>query len=1172
MEPELKPETTNIKSESPPQLPSIPGLKVLEWGHIFFFFRPKVERHEAHGLDDVQRFFMLLKPLKGGDMRLLWVGRKRMPNLASHERLWGCVDAAGGEDRIKEALKERVYQTRTLGEFFYITARRNAAYNVLKLTKGERHVESVRPCGEGVYCIASKHNATHLDYVLETPDHPGEVQKDFKSGKEGSYIIAVKNPTKPSPSWAGIHDPSQKAQFPKDLMDRFHDRAFLPVDPPRFLDFWHCEIELIGAHDNVTEDLGDVGARLEQWEIQERKELRAQHNDLIFTELHLAKDKFKLQPLAGRWALGTRGDIDPVFFLALSLSKMRPLWKLKLITHDDVAQQFESSLESDSSLQVIGVGTRSAGVHASYSANLDDAEDESIAEPEDNGNHHAHEQQKKMESENILNIILNNGHIDAIVFTRFALQGYSIAEHLKVPSLCISSFLATDFPIPNDMESQMEQVYPELVSALRANITSIDSNQFEKSAISMIEFRHWMWRLFLDDVGLFRERLLALSAVPMVAFEDEDSDRLVAEIPPRPVKLVYTIDPIFAESIPLHISPNIIFAGYIHLPIQRPHAVATSSNCAKVERFIHISFGSMDYFHPSLRSPFTANLMLQCAHKALQELEISAVWTVSHSNTTLYQTWKANPRFSDKIMLESNREDVDYVERNCIGTIHHGGSGTVHRCLRYGKPMVIRPFMFDQEIWAGRVERMGVGKRMEGGGLSVEGWVGALRWLLCEQDAERESVLAGYQKRMAVDGLVVALKHAIDLSSFPPRESQYVVLEPGSHTLKAGWADYQVPMKVKLPSLVGIRVNPDLMSTDDAGGEATNVEYLTGHALTDEVSKALEESDKHLSIVQPIKSGKVVDWDAFEVLIKHTLVRELEIRRSKNDAAVLVCLPLTWSQADIERLVQLLFEKMNVPGLYIAEKPLMALFGCGVLSGLVIDVGHETMELCEDIAAVVDCQVTRHTAQSIPLGGKNVEHYLHKLLQQDSTFMSQWGPQTPIDPEFVKALKESNVCEVKLFREHATPEALKSAGRAEFVYKGKTYSIGTSRFLAFELLFNPSLDGLDVMGIAEAASLVVMSGHDSPEKRFQLWDSVLLTGGMAAVKGLKERLEKEFEVYLASSETSSEFQGKDMKFVKVPEYLLAYREKESEAGFLGGVVVAKVNFASPGGFVTKVCT
>ncbi|GJP54337.1 hypothetical protein CLOM_g13438 [Closterium sp. NIES-68] len=41
--------------------------RVLERGDIFFFYRPKVNREEAHSVDEVQRFYMLLRPLADGE-------------------------------------------------------------------------------------------------------------------------------------------------------------------------------------------------------------------------------------------------------------------------------------------------------------------------------------------------------------------------------------------------------------------------------------------------------------------------------------------------------------------------------------------------------------------------------------------------------------------------------------------------------------------------------------------------------------------------------------------------------------------------------------------------------------------------------------------------------------------------------------------------------------------------------------------------------------------------------------------------------------------------------------------------------------------------------------------------------------------------------------------------
>jgi hypothetical protein len=45
----------------------------------------------------------------------------------------------------------------------------------------------------------------------------------------------------------------------------------------------------------------------------------------------------------------------------------------------------------------------------------------------------------------------------------------------------------------------------------------------------------------------------------------------------------------------------------------------------------------------------------------------------------------------------------------CSLVVHHGGAGTTHMALRAGKPSVVLPFIFEQRIWAKRVELVGAG-------------------------------------------------------------------------------------------------------------------------------------------------------------------------------------------------------------------------------------------------------------------------------------------------------------------------------------------------------------------------------------------------------------------------------------------------------------------------------
>ena len=43
-----------------------PKVEIQEKGEIFFFYRPKVDKNEAHSLDDVQRMYIVLRPESTG--------------------------------------------------------------------------------------------------------------------------------------------------------------------------------------------------------------------------------------------------------------------------------------------------------------------------------------------------------------------------------------------------------------------------------------------------------------------------------------------------------------------------------------------------------------------------------------------------------------------------------------------------------------------------------------------------------------------------------------------------------------------------------------------------------------------------------------------------------------------------------------------------------------------------------------------------------------------------------------------------------------------------------------------------------------------------------------------------------------------------------------------------
>jgi len=247
--------------------------EVLERGDIYFAYRPKMDVDSPKGLDDVQRFYMILSARDKGRYRLIVVGRKRLPEIEEGGgRTWAFVDkVARSPGALMEELGPETRDTKT---------------------RGERTQPAARPAGEGVYAVVRHGDHTHLAYVLELPDEAREVQRALNIRQEGSYIISVKNPDQPSARGAGLEEHAE-ADFPQRLQAKFKNRRFIDVDPTDFLDHAGAELLLIGAAEDVSEELGIS--------------LDAEHETVdtadFFADLRLDREQHPTEPLLkGEWA------------------------------------------------------------------------------------------------------------------------------------------------------------------------------------------------------------------------------------------------------------------------------------------------------------------------------------------------------------------------------------------------------------------------------------------------------------------------------------------------------------------------------------------------------------------------------------------------------------------------------------------------------------------------------------------------------------------------------------------------------------------------------------------------------------------------------------------------------------------------------------------------------
>src|ERR687889_1546827 len=225
---------------------------VLEYGDIYFFYRPKVGSEGVKGIDDVRRFFMVTAPEETTTntnrsdekekthskyYRLFVIGKKSLPEIRksearSSERYWARV---GGIFEDKNDLTRELFSD----EF--------------------RKGDGARPVGIGKYAIVRHQNHAEIAYILETPEKPGEAQEELGIEKEASYVISVINPNQPTPS--GYPSAEESPNYPEELLKEFDaNENFVSLEnDTKLIDYKNAQIILIGARegkDAINKELG----------------------------------------------------------------------------------------------------------------------------------------------------------------------------------------------------------------------------------------------------------------------------------------------------------------------------------------------------------------------------------------------------------------------------------------------------------------------------------------------------------------------------------------------------------------------------------------------------------------------------------------------------------------------------------------------------------------------------------------------------------------------------------------------------------------------------------------------------------------------------------------------------------------------------------------------------
>ena len=186
----------------------------------------------------------------------------------------------------------------------------------------------------------------------------------------------------------------------------------------------------------------------------------------------------------------------------------------------------------------------------------------------------------------------------------------------------------------------------------------------------------------------------------------------------------------------------------------------------------------------------------------------------------------------------------------------------------------------------------------------------------------------------------------------------HVVIDNGTGYMKGGFSGENAPRSV-FPTLVGTP-NKGKLLTDEKIPRIIGQEALEKMGMSD--------------VKYPIEKGIIKDWDDMELIWHHMLYNELRIAPEDHNM-ILTDIPSN-APENREKIVQRMFEKLNVPGLYISMTSVLAIYDAGRTSGMAVDSGQEIT----NFVPVYEGFAFPNAISKTEIGGKKLTKYLKQLL------------------------------------------------------------------------------------------------------------------------------------------------------------------------------------------------
>jgi actin-related protein len=351
-------------------------------------------------------------------------------------------------------------------------------------------------------------------------------------------------------------------------------------------------------------------------------------------------------------------------------------------------------------------------------------------------------------------------------------------------------------------------------------------------------------------------------------------------------------------------------------------------------------------------------------------------------------------------------------------------------------------------------------------------------------------------------------------------EKPAIIMDNGPGMMKCGLSGTDAPT-VTFASCVGYPKTKAMMT----GGTK---EYYVG-----------EEAQQKRGILLlkfPLEHGVITNWDDMEKIWSHTFDNELRVVVGADDeededvSGVLLTEAPMNPRENRERMTQIMFETFNARRFYVAIQAVLSLYASGRTTGVVVDCGDGVSHT----VPIYEGYSMPHAIQRINLAGRDLTDYLCKILTE-----SKINLHTSAERMSAMKIKEE-LCYVSM---NFAEEVDNFAGK-EKQFELPDMSVVTVHNQIVrcpELMFKPSMDGKEMMGLHELAKKTI--DDCDLDVRKDLLANIVMSGGTTMFPNMPERLQAEVEGLVA--------EGAKVKVIAPPERMISV--------WIGGSILASLS-------------